>query len=330
MRFGLALPHYDFSFPDAGPVSFAAVAEVARDAERRGFDSVWISDHLFLSLERYGGSSELQGSVEPLTTLAALAAITDRVRLGTLVLSAGFRHPAIVAKMATAIDLASNGRFDLGLGAGWYEDEYEAFGYPFGSTGERFSMLEETLEVLGKLFSREPVDHDGRWFRLRGAQNQPEPTQDPRPPIWLGSKGGARSLGLVARHCDGWNTAWKWTPDAYAERVAQAWALCEQAGRDPATLRLSVGLYTLVGEDRRDLDARWERFRAWAPGWLDGVDLDGYAADTLTGTVDEVLERVAAFEALGVEELILSPAPLPFAVPDPSILDVLAEGVLGR
>ena len=120
MRIGLALPHYDFSIPGVHPIGFDPVADVAVRAERLGFDSVWMSDHFFASLGRYGGGHERYGSLEPLSTLAALAALTDRVRLGTLVLSAGFRHPAIVAKSAAAIDRLSGGRMELGLGAGWF------------------------------------------------------------------------------------------------------------------------------------------------------------------------------------------------------------------
>src|ERR671930_86284 len=153
MRYGLALPHYDFSGPEPGPVSYERVRETAVAAERMGFHSVWVSDHFFLSLARYGGGDELYGSLEPLTTLGALAVDTGRLRLGTLVLGAPFRPPAILAKMATAIDLLSGGRLDLGIGAGWYEDEFNAFGYGFGEAGERFEILEETLQVLRFLFS---------------------------------------------------------------------------------------------------------------------------------------------------------------------------------
>src|SRR5881296_2021674 len=133
MRLGLALPHYDFSLPDGQPISFARMAPVARTAERAGFDSVWVSDHFFLSLAKYSGSPGKRGSLEPLTTLVGLASATDRVRLGTLVLSAPFRHPAVLAKAVTSLDLLSGGRFELGIGAGWYEDEFRAFGYGFGT-----------------------------------------------------------------------------------------------------------------------------------------------------------------------------------------------------
>lgn len=329
MRFGLALPHYDFSLPGGGPASFARVAEVARDAERLGFDSVWVSDHFFASLARFGGPPEPQGSLEPLTTLGGLAAVTERVRLGTLVLCAPFRHPAIVAKSATAVDLVSGGRLDLGIGAGWYEEEFEAFGYGFGTAGERFSVLEEAVAVLSGLLPGGPFDFEGKHFALKGAYNHPVPAQRPRPPIWIGGKGGDSLLRLAARHAEGWNTVWRWTPAAYAERVRRAREVCEREGRDPATLRLSLGLYTLVGENPDDLVARFRAIQRWMPGGaLDGELLDAYAVDTLTGTPEQALERIAAFVKLGVEEMIVCLSPVWFSLPDPSMLDLFAETVI--
>lgn len=329
MRVGLALPHYDFSLPGAEPLTFARVAEVATTAERLGFDSVWMSDHFFTSLERYGGDDRPRGSLEPLTTLAALAPLTERVRLGTLVLSAGFRHPAVVAKSATAIDLLSGGRLDLGLGAGWYAPEFEAFGYRFGSVGERFRTLEETLEVLTRLFGEGPASYEGERFRLDGAYNQPRPVQSPRPPIWVGGKGGPRLLGLVARLADGWNAAWRWTPEAYAERVAAAREACERVGRDPATLRLSLGLFTVLGRDEADLERRYAVMAERLPAGVAGkMPLETLRRECLSGTPEQALERLGRFAELGVEELIVSPAPIWFALPDPSMLDLVAETIV--
>ena len=329
MKFGLALPHYDFSFPDGEPVSFARTAEVALLAERLGFDSVWISDHFFLSLERYGGPPELSGSLEPLTTLAALASLTQRIRLGTLVLGAPFRHPANVVKMATAVDLLSEGRMELGIGAAWYEDEFRAFGFDYPPTGERFSHLAEALQVLTSLFQEGPVNFDGDRFRLRGAYNHPSPVSKPRPPIWLGAKGGRRALRLAAKHADGWNTVWRWSPEAYGERVADARRACEEEGRDPNTLRLSVGLYTLVGDDERDLVARFRALQRWTPGGaLDGELLEDFARDALVGTPGSILETLTRFAALGVEEMIISAASVPFAVFDVSMVELFAEAVI--
>ena len=330
MRFGLALPHYDFSSPDGGPVSWERLGAWARRAEDLGFDSVWVSDHFFLTLSRYGGGPDVYGSAEPLTTLAALSVVTERVRLGSLVLCAGFRHPGLLAKSATTIDLLSGGRLDLGLGAGWYEDEYRAFGYDFGTIGQRFEVLEESMEVLALLFGQEePVTWEGRHFRLEGAFNHPRPEQKPRPPLWLGGKGGPRLLRLVARRADGWNTVWAWTPEDYAARARALDEACEREGRDPDTVRRSVGLYALVGENRGDLEARFRALEQWTPGRaLEGADLDEWGRDKLVGTVGQVVERLAAFAREGVEEMIVSAASLPFAVYDESMVNLLADAVL--
>ena len=301
MRIGLALPHYDFSLPGGGPIAFARVAEVAGRAERLGFDSVWMSDHFFASLERYGGDDVPQGSLEPLTTLAALAPMTERVRLGTLVLSAGFRHPAILAKSATAIDLFSGGRLDLGIGAGWYAPEFEAFGYPFGTTGERFGVLEETLEVLTRLFEEGPASYEGRRFALHDAFNHPLPAQRPRPPIWLGGKGGPRLLSLAARFADGWNTAWRWTPDAYGHRVTAARHACEEIGRDPATIRRTIQAPLFMTDD--------DAFRQRVIGGMSaatGRTPEEAARSLLIGSVEEIKAKVQEYVDAGVQEFMLA------------------------
>lgn len=329
MRIGLALPHYDFSFPDGNGLSWPNLMSAAQRAENLGFDSAWISDHFFWDLARYGGPDTHQGSVEPFVALAGLAAVTERIRLGTLVASAPFRHPAHTAKMATAIDLASGGRFDLGIGTGWYEPEFTAFGYEFGSTGERFSLLEETVEVIAGLFREGPFDHKGERFTLSGAYNHPRPASDSGPPIWIGGKGGERLLRLVARHATGWNTVFRWTPERYAERIQVLRRVSEQEGRDPATVRLSVGLYTLVGEDERDLVARFRALQGWTPGGaLDGELLDDYARETLTGTPEACLDRLRDFAALGVEEVIVSAASVPFAVYDWSMVELISDAII--
>jgi F420-dependent oxidoreductase-like protein len=330
VRIGLALPHYDFSRPDGAPVSWAGLADAARRAESLGFDSVWISDHFFLSLARYGGPDEPFGAPEALTALAGLAVVTERVRLGTLVLCAGFRHPAFVAKAAVTIDLLSGGRLDLGLGAGWYEDEHRAFGYPFGPVGERFEVLEETVEVLSLLFGeKEPVTWEGRYVRLEEAYCRPRPAQRPGPPLWVGGKGGPRMAGLVARLADGWNTVWAWTPEDYAARVAVLEEACERHGRDPASVRRSLGLFALVGEDERDLAARWRALQRWTPGGaLAGTTLEAWGHDKLVGTTDRVVERIMAFGDLGVEELIVSVGSLPFAMFDDEAVEAFARTVI--
>lgn len=326
MRFGLSLPHYGFSLP-SGRISFDHAAAWAVRAEDLGFDSVWVSDHFFYSFARYGGDPAPIASLEPLTTLAGIAELTERVRLGTLVLCASFRPAPILAKAAATLDRLSGGRLDLGLGAGWLREEFDAFGYPFGSVGERYAILEETLDAVAGLFDGGPVTVSGRSVRLHEAVLRPAP--DPRPPIWLGGKGGPRLLRLAAGRADGWNVVWRMSPQAYAGKLEDVTRACEEVGRDPATFRRSVGLYSLIGEDGAAARAAFERARAAAPGdALAGDDHDSWRADTLSGTPDEILERVAAFEDLGVEELIVAPWVLPFAIHEPELVELFAERVI--
>ncbi|MGH2641816.1 MAG: LLM class flavin-dependent oxidoreductase [Actinomycetota bacterium] len=326
MRFGLSLPHYGFSLP-SGEISFADAAGWARRAEELGFDSVWVSDHFFYSFARYGADPAPIGSLEPLTTLAGIAAVTHRVRLGTLVLCSAFRHPALLARIAASIDLLSDGRLDLGLGAGWMREEFDAFGYRFGAVGERFDVLEESLDVVGRLFGGDPVTFDGPTVTLRDAVLAP--ARERPPALWVGGKGGPRLLRLAARLADGWNTVWRVAPESYADKVSDVRAACEAVGRDPATFGLSVGLHSLIGEDEAAAHAAFERGRAAAPG--DAMATDDYGswrADTLSGTPEQILERVAAFEALGVRELIVSPWVLPFAIREPDQVELFAERVI--
>jgi alkanesulfonate monooxygenase SsuD/methylene tetrahydromethanopterin reductase-like flavin-dependent oxidoreductase (luciferase family) len=215
------------------------------------------------------------------------------------------------------------------MGAGWLAEEYEAFGLDFASVGERFGLLEESLAYLGALFDGEPASHAGARFELRDAYARPRPVQEPRPPIIVGGKGGPRLLEIAARRADGWNAAWRWTPESYAAPARAAAEACERAGRDPAGFRLSLGLFTVVGEDERDLERRYDRMvRELPQGVGAALGLGRLRAECLAGTPAQVIDRASAFAALGVTELIVSPAPVWFAMPDPSMLDLLAEAVL--
>jgi probable F420-dependent oxidoreductase len=225
LRIGVALPHY------GREVSVESVVSLARTCEDLGYDSVWLSDHLMFDLAKYGGSDEAIGCLDPLATLAVLAAETERVRLGTMVLCNEFRHPAIVAKQAAAIDLASGGRLELGIGAGWYEREFEAFGFDFPRPGIRLARLGEAVGVLKGLLSGESFSYDGEHYRLRDALCLPAPVK--RPTIWVGGKGD-RAIALAGRVGDGWNAAWFQDADAYAERA-------DKLGG--AGVRRSVGQY---------------------------------------------------------------------------------------
>jgi probable F420-dependent oxidoreductase len=314
MQFGLALPHYDFSIPGESPLRFETIAAYATAGEALGIDSLWVSDHVSLSIEKYGGPPGEYFAYEPLTTLAALAGVTNRARLGTLVLSEALRPAGVLAKTLATLDRLCRGRLDIGIGAGWYAPDYEAVGLALPPPGERLARLREALAVLDALLPGGPATLDGKAHRVRDATNRPPAEQAPRPPIFVGGKGD-RLLRLAAEMADGWNTCWIWTPDEYRNRLEVLTRACEDVGRDPASVRRTLGLYALAGEDERDLAARYRRMQAQAPGgMLDDVPLETWRVGRLVGTPDELAEQIAGWAALGVAELIVSAGPLPFSV----------------
>ena len=232
MRIGVTVP---MSVSD-GPGRISSWPEAlafATQAESIGFDSIWVCDH-FLSNPP---GEPVEGIHEGWTILSALAASTRRVEVGSLVMCNSFRNPALLAKMAVTADAVSDGRLVLGLGAGWYDAEYVAFGYP---TDHRVDRFEEALQIITALLSGDSVTFSGRYYRVREAALLPPP-QRPIPILVAGK--GPRMLTLVARHADAWNTAWFGRPD---DRLRRRLSDLEEAlaaeGRDPTTLRRTVGM----------------------------------------------------------------------------------------
>jgi probable F420-dependent oxidoreductase len=314
LRVGLALPQYEVAVPGAPPVTWPGTVRAARRAEELGFDSVWVSDHLFLGMGRYGPGPGQWHCLDPLAALGALARHTSRVRLGTLTLSAPLRPATVVAKSLATLDVVCGGRLVVGLGAGWYEPELAEVGAAGERPGRRLARLAEAVEVIRGMAGGGPFSYEGRHERAVGAHCAPRPVQRPAPPIWLGGSGD-RLLGLAGRIADGWNTGWWSTPEAYARRVEVLHAACERHGRDPASVELSVALAALVGEDHADLARRLELLRrVLPPGALPDATLDDLRRDGLVGTVDEVGEKVAAWAAVGVSSLIVTVGPAPFTV----------------
>src|SRR4051794_21465356 len=273
MQFGLALPQYNSSVAGETPLQYATIVEYAETAVRAGARSLWLSDHLFLDFGKYGGSPEPGACFDPLVTLAALARQVPDVRLGTLVMCEALRPASVLAKALATLDRISGGRLDVGLGAGWYEPEYEAIGMKMPPPGERLDRLTEALEVVRGLLGGGPFTYEGMYHRVVNAPNVPPAAQQPRPRVFAGGKGN-RLLRVVAEHADGWNTCWTWTPDAYRERLRVLDAACARVDRDPASVWRTLGLYALCGENEQDLAQRFARLQATSPpGVLDGVDL---------------------------------------------------------
>jgi F420-dependent oxidoreductase-like protein len=269
---------------------WSTLRDAALAAERAGFDSLWIDDHL-LSDEGDWTSPKLEGW----SVLAALAAITSRPTLGLLVGANTLRNPGLVAKLATTLDQISGGRAVLGLGAGWFEREHEAFGFEFGaSTAERLDRLAEAVPLIRRLLDGERVTHDGRWYRMRDAVCEPQPQR--RLPILIGGSGPRRTLPLIARHADAWNAYA--SLDTYAERAARLAVACAEVGRDPAEIRRSVNLNVVLRPTAAAADAAYAEIRALhgpQPG-EDLLDVGGPALD--------VAAVVARYAALGVDQAI--------------------------
>lgn len=319
MRFGLALPHYDTSLAGR-PLSWESLRAVAERAESAGFDSVWVSDHLFLDWGKYGGSTEPQGALECWTTMSALVAATREVRVGSMALCNDFRNPALLAKMIATLDLLSEGRVDVGIGAGWYEPEYAAAGIDFDPPGARIARLGESVEIIARLLEGEEVHFEGKHHSIRGAVCRPGPHQAPRPPLWIGGKGDYL-LQTAARVADGWNFSWLGSIETYAERTKAADRACEAADRDPASLRRSVGAYVLAGSDDADAKRRYERLVSVTPSGVlqresqaAAVSWEEFRKDRIAGTASEVVDRLGRLSELGVEEVIVGLGALPFQV----------------
>jgi alkanesulfonate monooxygenase SsuD/methylene tetrahydromethanopterin reductase-like flavin-dependent oxidoreductase (luciferase family) len=257
---------------------------LAAACEEHGIDTMFRSDH-YLSVM---GRAE-RGSLDAWATINALAAITSRLRLGTLVSPATFRHPSELAKVVVTADHVSGGRVELGLGSGWNVAEHETYGFPFPPMGERMKMMAEQLELISRQWASGPV--------------QPKPLQQPRPNLIVGGRGGPRSLRLAARFADEYNTVNKTVAEC-AEIRAQLDAACAEHDRDPIPLSLMTGW--LVGEDRAELLDRAARLSEWTGR---GVDAETFLAEqpdsSIAGTLDEGIERLRELASAGVERVML-------------------------
>ncbi len=289
LKVGLALPDSEGYF-DGGTARWSDLAAMARRAEEAGFDSLWVQDHL---LFRFPGQ-EPEGPWESFSLLAALAAVTERVELGTLVTCVSYRNPALTAKIADTIDEISGGRLILGLGAGWHEPEYRAFGYPFD---HRYSRFEEALAIIHTLLREGRIDFAGKYHQARECELRPRGPRPQGPPLLIGST-SPRMLRLVARYADGWNTwlVWKRSyADAISPLRAVVDAACVEAGRDPATLARTVAL-------RVDLPSR--------PG------RSASGAEPISGSLDEIAAALRAFPAEGISHLQVTLVPFTLAAVD--------------
>ena len=260
---------------------FSDIQAMAQTAEAVGFDSFWLADHMLSSQPR---RPEEIGVWEAMTFLSAVAATTSRITIGSLVACVSFRNPALLAKMADGLDEISGGRFVLGLGAGWYEPEYTAFGFPFDHLGTRF---EEALRIIVPLLREGRVDFAGDYYSARDCVLRPRGPRAGGPPIWIGAK-GPRMMRLVATYADAWNTVWHDRPEGVTAVVPKLTEACAVVGRDPATIELTAGSFAHL----------------LAPG-----EQPDPAGTSITGSPEEMAAALRAFEAVGVRHLVLNIEP---------------------
>ncbi|MDP9364087.1 MAG: LLM class flavin-dependent oxidoreductase [Chloroflexota bacterium] len=234
MQLGLMVPISEGSAFGATP-RFRDMLAITRAADAVGFDAAWFADHLVLQLPP--GEGETRGVWECWTMMAGLAAATERIQIGALVACTGFRNPGVIAKMAESIDEIGDGRFILGLGAGWHEPEYEMFGFPFD---HRVGRFEEAIGIIHPLLRDGHADVDGAFFQARNAVNRPRGPRASGPPILVGTT-GPRMLRITARYADAWNTVWHNDPAAVVPLMAQVDQACLDVGREPATLVRTAG-----------------------------------------------------------------------------------------
>ncbi len=302
-----------FTEPQQG-ATYDQLLAVAQRAEATGFDAFFRSDH-FLTM----GGTGLPGPTDAWITLAGIARETERIRLGTLVTSSTFRQPGLLAVEVAQVDAMSGGRAELGLGAGWYDTEHTAYGFPFPPTGERFERLEEQFAILTGLWTTpvgETFSFEGLHYTLKDSPALPKPVQQPHPPLIVGGGGPKRTPRLAATYADEFNLPFSSLADTEAQYI-RVRAACEQRGRDPKTLRLSAAQVVCCGSDEAEVARRAANI---------GRKPDELRANGAAGTPDEVVARLQSYVEIGAETVYLQVLDLN----DLEHLDLLAAEVMPR
>jgi F420-dependent oxidoreductase-like protein len=277
-------------------VSWDDWVALARACEEHGLEGLFRSDHYQSVFDLSG-----RGSLDAWATLAALAAATERIRLGTMVSPATFRRPSVLSRMVATVDHISGGRVELGLGAGWNQAEHDAHGFPFPGLDERMELLEEQLEIVHRQWTEEEFSFQGRHYRLERCRAEPKPLQRPRPPIVMGGGAGPRVARLAARWADEYNTPFASVEQCRERRAAIAEA-CEREGREPIPFSLMAAC--CVGRDEGEALERAKR-RLERSGRDDDPSVLLEQDNVLVGTVDRVIARLREYAEAGVERVFL-------------------------
>jgi F420-dependent oxidoreductase-like protein len=286
MQFGSQLVNYSTTWED----TLSTIKEV----ESGRWHSLWYSDHFFTPIP--GAGLEDRPSLESWSMITATAAVTNRLRLGILVTGNTYRNPALLAKMTATVDQISNGRFILGIGAGWYEREHEAFGWEFPGVQERCDRLEEAVELIKMLFTADgPVDYKGRYYALDKAYFSPKCTQKPHVPIMIGGNGEKRTLRTLARFGDICNLNFNLpaSPELFKHKMEVIKRHCEDISRDPAEIKKTIHIPLRLESDEKKAKELRKRHGEWV----------------MYGTASFIIDRIQQYKDVGVEEIIFGFVP---------------------
>lgn len=292
MKFGIQ--HPNFSFDGKGPEIVESLRGLATQAERSGFDSFWVMDH-FHQIGNVGEPEEPM--LESWTTLSTLAGFTSKIRLGTLVTGNVYRHPSVLAKIGATFDVLSKGRLFMGIGAAWNEQESAAYGIQFPSTKERMDRLEEAVQVIRKMWTEQPANFNGQFYRIRGAYCNPQPIQKPHPPILIGGSGERRTLRIVAQYGDACNLFG--STETVKKKLATLREHCSTVGRDyDSILKTKLGT-VVIDKDRQAVESRVAETFKQVPEQI-------RRESVIHGTPEDVRRQIEEFKRVGIEYLIVS------------------------
>lgn len=299
------------SIPDARGKWERAVS-IARLAEELDFDSIWLYDH-FHNVPRPAHEAVF----ECWTTLAAVSQLTSRIRLGQMVGCNSYRNPALLAKITSTLDVISGGRLEWGIGAGWYENEYRAYGYEFPKPKDRIGMLRESVEIVRSMWTEPETTYKGNYYETVRANCDPKPLQTPRPPIMIGGGGEQLTLRVVAQYGDCSNFGG--SPDEWARKRDTLFGHCSTVGRDPSEIRMTWSPEIFIRRTDAEIEAAGTR-SLW------GEEVESWRRGNLVGTPDQVAEKIRTYMALGCTGFI----PWCSDYPDTTTMELFATEVIPR
>lgn len=311
--FGAFVPQgwkMDLASIDGSAEKWQRAVDVAQLAERLGYDSLWIYDH-FHNVPR----PAQEAVFECWTTMAAISQLTDTIRLGQMVGCNSYRNPGVLAKITSNLDVMSGGRLDWGIGAGWYENEYRAYGFDFPKPKDRIGMLEETVQIVRSMWTEPETTFSGTYYDLKRANCDPKPLQQPTPPIWIGGGGEQLTLRVVAKHADCSNFGGP--PETWAHKRDVLRRHCAAVGRDPDEIRMTWSPEVFIRETEAEVESAGS-LAVW------GQPVEEWRANNLVGTVEQVAEKIRTYVDLGCRGFI----PWCSDYPETTSLELLATRIM--